>query len=199
VEQTMPAWFGILFLVTLFAAAMSTMSSQYHTIGAALSRDITETLSGKKVGIGINRLGTSIGIILSTVVAWGLPRFYEAGSEIIARGTSIFFGLCASSLLPMYFGALYSKKITRAGAIAGMLTGFLSSMFWFMFVHEKESQPLRICQAIFGRPALWGEPWKVVDPIVIALPLSIAVTVLVSLFTKPLDEKHLKTCFNGLK
>ncbi|MGQ9472694.1 MAG: sodium:solute symporter family protein [Candidatus Caldatribacteriaceae bacterium] len=199
VEQTMPKWFGILFLVTLFAAAMSTMSSQYHTIGAALSRDIAETVTRKRTGIGLNRLGTSIGIILSTIVAWGLPRFYETGSEIIARGTSIFFGLCASSFLPMYFGALYSKRITRSGAIAGMLAGFLSSMFWFFFVHEKESQALRICQALFGRPSLWGEPWKVVDPIVVSLPLAVIVTILVSRFTKPMEENHLRTCFNGLK
>ncbi len=199
VEQTMPVWFGILFLVTLFAAAMSTMSSQYHTIGAALSRDITETITRRKAGIGINRLGTSFGILLSTIVAWGLPRFYEAGSEIIARGTSLFFGLCASSFLPMYFGALYSKKITKSGAIAGMLAGFFSSIFWFLFVHEKESQVLGLAKALLGRPALWGEPWKVVNPIIISLPLAIAVTIVASLFTKPLDEKHVQLCFNGLE
>lgn len=198
IEKTMPSWFSILFLVTLFAAAMSTMSSQYHTIGTALSRDIFETLTRRKGTIGLNRVGTSIGIILSTLLGWGLPRFYGLGSEIIARGTSIFFGLCASTLLPMYIGALYSRRITKAGAIAGMLTGFATSMFWFLFVHEKESQVLGVCQALFGRGALWGLPWKVIDPIVIALPLAALVTLFVSYATKPLDARHLKNCFNGL-
>ncbi|HSV31923.1 MAG TPA: hypothetical protein VLH40_07890, partial [Atribacteraceae bacterium] len=84
IEQTMPTWFGVVFLVTLFAAAMSTMSSQYHTMGTALSRDITETLIRRKSTIGISRLGTSIAILLSTILAWGLPRFYDTGSAIIA-------------------------------------------------------------------------------------------------------------------
>lgn len=198
IERTMPSWFSILFLVTLFAAAMSTMSSQYHAVGTALSRDIFETLTGRKGTVGLNRMGTSIGIILSTLLGWGLPRLYEAGSEIIARGTSIFFGLCASTLLPMYIGALYSRRITKPAAIAGMVSGFVMSMFWFFFVHEKESRVLGVCQAVFGRGALWGPPWTVVDPIVVALPLATVVTILVSLLTRPPDEAHLQTCFNGL-
>lgn len=198
IEKTMPQWFSILFLITLFAAAMSTMSSQYHTVGTALSRDIFETLSGRKGTIGLNRVGTSTAIILSTILGWGLPRFYGTGSEIIARGTSLFFGLCASTLLPMYIGTLYSRRITKAGAIAGMMAGFASSMFWFLFVHEKESQVLGLCQAIFGRGALWGLPWKVVDPIFIALPIAAVVTIIVSLATKPPEASHLSTCFNGL-
>lgn len=197
IEKTMPSWFSILFLVTLFAAAMSTMSSQYHTIGTALSRDIFETITQKRETMGLNRIGTSIGIILSTLLGWGLPRFYGLGSEIIARGTSIFFGLCASTLLPMYIGALYSRRITKAGAIAGMVTGFITSMFWFLFVHEKESQVLGVCQALFGRGALWGLPWKVVDPIVIALPLAAFVTLIVSYCTKPPEEVHLKTSLSA--
>lgn len=198
IQSTMPGWFNVLFLVTLFAAAMSTMSSQYHAMGTALSRDVVEASLRRKSTIGVSRLGTSIAILFSTFLAWGLPRFYGAGSAIIARGTALFFGLCASTLLPMYVGGIYSKKITRAGAIAGMLTGFFTSMFWFLFVHEKESSVLRVCQAIFGRPALWGHPWNVVDPIVVALPLSAVVTILVSAFTKEPDPEHLKNCFNGL-
>jgi SSS family solute:Na+ symporter len=38
-----------------------------------------------------------------------------------------------------------------------------------------------------------------VDPIIIALPVAILVTVAVSLGTKKMDEKHLEDCFKGLK
>ncbi|BER92490.1 hypothetical protein M15_12340 [Atrimonas thermophila] len=168
-------------------------------MGTALSRDVVEASLHRKSTIGVSRLGTSIAILFSTFLAWGLPRFYGAGSAIIARGTALFFGLCASAFLPMYVGGIYSKKITKAGAIAGMLVGFFASMFWFLFVHEKESSVLRVCQAIFGRPALWGYPWNVVDPIVVALPLSAVVTILVSAFTKKPDPEHLKNCFNGIE
>jgi SSS family solute:Na+ symporter len=194
----MPTWFGILFLVTLFSAAMSTLSGQYQAMGTALSRDIVETVLRRKTSMRLSRLGTSIGILISTSIAWALPRFYETGSAIIARGTSLFFGLCASTLLPMYVGGLYSRKITRSGAISGMIAGFTTSILWFLFIHESESKVIGIAQALFGKPALWGHPWNVVDPIIIALPISVLVTILVSLFTKKTDESHLNHCFQGV-
>jgi SSS family solute:Na+ symporter len=198
IQKTMPTWFGILFLVTLFSAAMSTLSGQYQAMGTALSRDIVETVLRRKTSMRLSRLGTSIGILISTSIAWALPRFYETGSAIIARGTSLFFGLCASTLLPMYVGGLYSRKITRSGAISGMIAGFTTSILWFLFIHESESKVIGIAQALFGKPALWGHPWNVVDPIIIALPISVLVTILVSLFTKKTDESHLNHCFQGV-
>ena len=198
IQKTMPAWFGIVFLVTLFSAAMSTLSGQFHAMGTALSRDIVETVLRRKTSMGLSRLGTSIGILISTALAWALPRFFEAGTAVIARGTALFFGLCASTLLPMYVGGIYSRKITRAGAIAGMLCGFFSSIFWFLFVHESESKVLGLVMALFGKPALWGFPWNVIDPIVISLPIATLVTILVSLYTKKTDESHLQLCFNGV-
>jgi SSS family solute:Na+ symporter len=196
IQKTMPPWFGILFLVALFSAAMSTLSGQYHTMGTALSRDIVETILRRKTSMKLSRLGTSIGIIIATLIAWALPRFYESGTAIIARGTALFFGLCASSFLPMYVGGLYSRKITKAGAIAGMLSGFFISIFWFLFVHESESKVIGLVMALTGKTALWDHPWNVVDPLIVALPISALVTIIVSLFTKKCDEEHLNFCFN---
>ena len=42
IDSFMPGWFSGLFLVAMFAAAMSTMSSQYHVGGTSLSRDFLE-------------------------------------------------------------------------------------------------------------------------------------------------------------
>jgi SSS family solute:Na+ symporter len=42
-------------------------------------------------------------------------------------------------------------------------------------------------------------PWPVVDPILVALPLAILATVVVSLMTKSPREKHLVECFKGIK
>ncbi len=198
IEQTTPAWFGIIFVVALFAAAMSTMSSQFHVMGTALSRDVAETTLRRKPTLGLSRFGTSVAIILSTFIAWGLPRFYDAGSAVIARGTAIFFGLCAAALLPMFIAALYWKRATRTGAIAGMVAGFSATVLWFLFVHEAEARVFGIVRAFTGRDTLWGFPWTVVNPIIVALPLAAIVTYTVSLLTAPMKEKHLKECFNGL-
>lgn len=42
VRSAMPRWFGIVFLLTLLAAAMSTLASQFHAIGTAIGRDVFE-------------------------------------------------------------------------------------------------------------------------------------------------------------
>jgi len=41
--------------------------------------------------------------------------------------------------------------------------------FWFRG-GAAESKPLGICQLIVGKPTLLGQPWAVIDRIVIALP-----------------------------
>jgi len=203
IAQALPSWFGALFMVTLMAAAMSTASSQFHTMGAAMSRDVYERLrGGRGNSLLINRIGVFVVFVISLIIAWGLPRYFAAqGEAIVARGTAIFFGLCAAAFLPAYLGALYSKRVTRAGAAAGIVAGFAASTFWLVFVHGAESKPLLICQALFGRPSLlgtltpdgrkvvsdvvWGIRWADVDPLIVALPLSILVTVLVTCLTRP--------------
>jgi SSS family solute:Na+ symporter len=69
-----------------------------------------------------------------------------------------------------------------------------------VFVHKSEALPLGIAKFILGRDMLITQmPWPVVDPIVIALPLAFLVTVVVSLATKPMEDKHLDECFHGIK
>ncbi len=49
ISTALPRWFGLVFFLALLAAAMSTMSSQFHTIGTAAGRDLYERLTGKLV------------------------------------------------------------------------------------------------------------------------------------------------------
>ena len=202
IAKAMPEWFTALFMVTLLAAAMSTLSSQFHTMGTALSRDFYEKgleIKSKNTLL-LNKLGTSIGIIFAVVVAWLLPKALEGGSNIIAIGTSLFFGLCATAFIPMYIGALYSKTVTKTAAIASFLIGSLTSLFWMTFFHTKESAALKICKFIFNKDTLAANPViATLDPIVVALPGSFIVIVVVSLMTKKTEEKHLKKCFEGIE
>ncbi len=45
IAGALPKWFGVVFLLTLLSAAMSTLSSQFHTMGTAISRDIYQQLA----------------------------------------------------------------------------------------------------------------------------------------------------------
>jgi SSS family solute:Na+ symporter len=198
----MPVWFTALFMVTMLAAAMSTLSAQFHTMGSAFGRDFIEQGINIKTRSTILTTKISMGfaIIISTLLAYFLPRFFEQGSAIIAIGTAIFMGLCAATFLPLYFGGLFTRRITKAGALAGFFSGLATSSFWIMFMHAKESAPLGLCKAFFGVPTLAGQSsLQFVDPIVVALPVSIVVTIMVSIFTKSPDSEHLERCFSGLR
>ncbi|HDQ44444.1 MAG TPA: sodium:solute symporter family protein [bacterium] len=201
ISTAMPQWFTAIFMVTLLSAAMSTLSSQFHTMGTAAGRDVYEKwIGGKGNPVFITKTGILVAILLSLFLAWGLPLFFEGGTEIIARGTAIFFGLCAAAFLPMFVGALYSKKITRTAALAGFWAGFGSSFFWLFFVHIKESQSLLICKALFGVDSLGQNTfWAYVDPLIIGLPLSVLVTLAVNRFGKPLPKDHVAMCFKEIE
>lgn len=200
VTSAMPRWFGIVFLLTLLAAAMSTISSQFHTAGTAIGRDVFEQLLGggqdaqSHRSTHIVRVGMILGIIMGVTFA-----YYARGGYIIARATAIFFGLCAATFLPTFVGGLFFRRITKAGAIASMFTGCLTSMFWLLFVKASEAGAAGLVQRVTdGKPSiLMDHPnWPVVDPIVISLPLSILVAIVVSLLTTPPDQAQLNRCFD---
>jgi solute:Na+ symporter, SSS family len=199
ITSAMPKWFGLVFLLTLLSAAMSTLSSQFHTIGTAAGRDVYERLSGPRGGGGANRtvhivrIAILLGLILAVVFG-----HYARGGYIIARATAIFFGLCASAFLPAFIGGLFFKRMTRAAAIASMSVGFGVTAFWLLFVKEAEAGAIGLVRLFTqgSNSILSSYPnWPVVDPLIVALPLSVMTAVVVSLFTRPPDEEHLAKCF----
>ncbi len=196
ISAAMPEWFVYLFMLALLSAGMSTLSSQFHTMGTALGRDFIENVfPNKKIdSMMISKIGIVVAILISIVIGYKLP------GSIIARGTAIFFGICAATFLPVYFGALYWKRVTKTAALWSILSGLVASAFSLGFMHVKESEPLGICQAIFGKPTLASEfPWMIVDPIMIAMPVSILVLVVVSLATEKTSDEHLAACYKGIK
>jgi SSS family solute:Na+ symporter len=194
----LPEWFVALFMIVLIAAGMSTLSSQFHAIATAFGHDLlyNEKQSQAKQVL-VSRIGVLIAFVLTFVLAYYLPMIW---SQAIARGTAIFFGLCAASFLPMYTAALYSKKIKKRAAFIGMITGFVVSLFWMCFVHFKTASALGICNLILNKPYLLkGTKMPFVDPIVIALAASIIVTsILTLILKKDIDDEHIEKVFEGI-
>lgn len=199
IDKALPGWFIAFFFVTLLAAAMSTLSGQFHAMGTAFGRDVLEKGCGVKAKnpMAVNRIAMGVGIIISTLIAYGLPKFFAGGTAIIATGTAIFFGLCAAAFLPSYIGALYSKKVTREAAIASFITGVVVSFFWLFFVHAKEAAPLGLCKALTGKPVLFPALMNV-DSIVISLPISALVYIVVNCFTKPGVDDSVEVSFRNI-
>jgi len=200
INTAMPWWFTTLFMVTLLAAAMSTLSSQFHSMGSAFGRDILE--KGLKVKmknpVTVTKIAMIAGILISTLLAFGLPYFYKEGTAIIATGTAIFFGLCAAAFLPMFIGALYCKRMTKTAALASFWSGVGVSLFALIFLHVKESKPFGLCKMIFGTDAL-VPALQNLDPLVIALPVSAIVAVAVTFFTSAPSQGVIDRAFKNIK
>lgn len=191
INSAMPKFFVYIFTLTLLSAAMSTLSSLFHVTGSAVGHDFFRNLYNKRAdNIWYSRIGICLGIILSVCLAFVLP------AGIVARGTAIFFGVCAASFMPTYIAAIYWKRATTAGVWASIASGVVVSLFGLIFLHRKESASLGICQTLFGKSELISEfPWPYIDTIVYALPLSCLVLVVVSLLTTELNQPHITRCF----
>lgn len=181
INKAMPEWFGAVFMLCILSASMSTLSAQFHTMGAAFGADAFPKLGRSKNPN--STLGVRIGVLCSILVSYVIC--YTLSASIIARGTALFMGICAATFLPTYFCSLYWKGATRQGALVSLWVGGLASLFAMLFLHKAEAAPVGLCKALFGQDVLIDVyPWHAIDPILFALPLSAITIVLVSLATQ---------------
>lgn len=175
INQAMPEIFVVIFMLTLLSAAMSTLSALYHAMGTALICDLWGRGKECALSLKAHQAGIVIMMVLSTILALLMPI------SIIARATVMFMGLCACAFLPAFAVGVYAKAPSTKAALYSMVTGAVVWFVWTAFFHAAEAKPLGLCQALFGKVTLLGAPWTAVDPIVIALPLSLIVMVVMQL------------------
>lgn len=191
INAALPPWFAYVFMLTLIAAAMSTLSSQFHALGTSVSRDMYQkALMDDRPGLNtmlINRVGIIIALLITVWLTFILPP------GIVAAATAVFFGICAAAFLPAYGLGLYWKGATRAGAIASMVVGFFFSLFWFAFI-----QTANLTRIGLISESIASAPWSLMEPIVVALPVSLVVMIVVSLMTKPAEQSHLEHVYQGI-
>ena len=174
INSAMPDSFVIVFMLALLAAAMSTLSSLFHNMGTTLGYDLYKMTYGRKKKIvqrsakRVSQIGAIVMILISVALAFQMPP------DIIARATAMFMGLCAAALLPALTYALYIKDPDSRPAGASMLVGASAWMLWTLFVHARESSIIGLSELLFGTAAVLGHPYDVMNPIVVALPLSVA-------------------------
>jgi len=199
ITKALPGWFGLVFLLTLLAAAMSTLSSQFHTLGTSMGRDVYEQISGSRGhSVTITRIAVLIGIVMAVLISGYAREEGTRGAYIIARATAIFFGLCASAFLPALLGALFWKRMTKIGAAASMVVGFVVTAFWLVLVKAAEADAIGIVQKLTdGKKSILAghDNWPQLDPLFVAFPISLIVAVVVSLATKKPTKEQLAKCF----
>lgn len=194
IDHSMPQWFTAVFMMCIVSAGMSTLSSQFHTMGVAVGADIYPLFgcsrraaikSGEIKNANQEKASTKVvrlAVLVAILVSYGVC--YLLSASVIARGTSIFMGICAATFLPAYFCALYWKKTSKAAAISSMWVGAVSSTFALLFLHAKESAALGICNLVFGCDCLFPSfPLDMVDPIVWSFPLSCLTIIIITLIS----------------
>lgn len=195
IREALPPTVLYVFALTLLSAAMSTLSALFHVTGSAIGHDLFHNLPGvRRDSMTVTRLGVIFGITMSVILGIILPP------GIIARGTAIFFGVCAAAFLPTYCAAIWWRNATRFGVWLSISVGVGASLFGLVFLHRKESAALGICQALFGRTELVSQfPWPFVDALVYSLPLSFLALVIGSRFSAKPTPAHIKHCFESFQ
>ena len=173
---TLGDMFVSLFLLSLICASISTISALMHTIGVAGGYDVFSVIKSKRSGedkdadsVNVNRIVTMVMMVLVVVYCYLMP------SDIIAKATSVFMGITAAALLPAYVHALYSKRPNKNAAVASLVSGTVVYLFWALFISKSMSVFLPVCKTLTGKQVLFDGLIQYVDPLVVALPVSIVV------------------------
>jgi cation/acetate symporter len=132
----LPDWVVGLVAAGAMAAALSTAAGLLLVISTSVSRDLFKTfrpdISDKKE-LRIARLSAAGAVILAGYFGINPPGFV---AEVVAFA----FGLAASSFFPVILLGIFSTRVNKEGAIAGMLTGLvftISYISYFKFVYPE--------------------------------------------------------------
>ncbi|EKE17268.1 MAG: hypothetical protein ACD_10C00534G0004 [uncultured bacterium] len=128
----LPNWVIALVAAGGLAAALSTAAGLLMAISSAVSHDLVKGLFVPDISEKNELLTGKFAMAGAIVVAGYLglnPPGFAAGTVALA------FGIAASSLFPAIMMGIFSKKMNKEGAIAGMLSGLFITLF-YVFAHK---------------------------------------------------------------
>lgn len=128
-----PVLFGVV-VASIFAAIMSTADSQLLVAASSVVRDVYQKLLKKGEEISQHKLVLYSRFVIILLVAGSLVIDYLSEDLVYWLVLFAWAGLGAS-LGPTSILALYWKRTTRAGVIAGLIAGTCTTMVWY-FVPE---------------------------------------------------------------
>ena len=114
-------------LAAILAAIMSTISSQLLVTSSSLTEDFYKTFLHKDSTDKQQVLVGRISVCLVALVAIYLA--YDRNSTILTLVSNAWAGFGAA-FGPVIIGSLYWKKMTRNGALAGIITGAVTVLLW---------------------------------------------------------------------
>ena len=126
----LPIWVIALVAAGGLAAALSTAAGLLLVISSSISHDLMKQTFmpqiTEKKELLYARLAAGITILLAGLLGIFPPAF-------VAQVVAFAFGLAASTLFPVLFMGIFSKKTTKEAAIGGMLTGLVFTFSYIVF------------------------------------------------------------------
>lgn len=128
----LPNWVIALVAAGGLAAALSTAAGLLLAISSAISHDLLKSTFMPNISEKAE-LNASRGAMALAIAGAGYLGLHPPG---FAAGTvALAFGLAASSLFPALMMGIFSTKVTREGAVGGMLAGIGITLF-YVFQHK---------------------------------------------------------------
>jgi len=128
----LPGWVIALVVAGGLAAALSTAAGLLLAISSAVSHDLLKGIFRPSISEKQELNASRLAMVGAIAVAgyFGLnPPDFAAGTVAIA------FGLAASSIFPVLMMGIFSKRMNRQGAVAGMVAG-MSVTLIYVFQHK---------------------------------------------------------------
>lgn len=127
---SLPDWVIALIAAGGIAAALSTAAGLLLVISVAVSHDILKSTFAKNLSekqeLTAGRIAAAVSIAIAGYLGSNPPAF-------VAQVVAFAFGLAASSLFPVILLGIFSTRMNKWGAIAGMLTGLIFTMGYILY------------------------------------------------------------------
>jgi cation/acetate symporter len=128
----LPGWVIALVAAGGLAAALSTAAGLLLAISSAISHDLIKGALNPKISekgeLLAARISMAFAIVLATWLGLDPPGF---AAQVVALA----FGLAAATIFPVLMMGIFSTKVTKEGAIAGMLAGLVfTSVYIFLYL-----------------------------------------------------------------
>ena len=137
----LPDWVIALVAAGGLAAALSTAAGLLLVISTSVAHDLIK----KSINPNISERGELIAARLAAVGAVLVAGYFGINPpDYVAAVVALAFGLAAASFFPILILGIFSKKINKQGAIAGMLVGLISTLtyiVYFKFINVADNKP----------------------------------------------------------
>ena len=176
----LPNWVVALVAAGGLAAALSTAAGLLLVISTAISRDLLKNALAPNISEKSELLYARMAAIFAVIVA---GYFGVNPPGFVAEVVAFAFGLAAASFFPVIIMGIFSKRMNKEGAIAGMIIGLIFTLGYLIYFK-------------FMNPELNNKDhwWFGISPEgigTLGMILNFVVSIIISKFTPP-PPKHIQ-------